>query len=591
MTTRDTLIQMFSTAAAILDIKGENKFKAVAFQKVARLLEDPSIDLETAHNENRLAKIQGIGESSAKMIADVMTTGKSADFQELYQSIPPGLLDMLKIPGTGPKTVALLWKERNITSVEQLGKAIDDGQLAGIKGLGEKKIAGMKEGIAMLATAGLRRGIGDVLATALAFKSALASDPRVLRVELAGSLRRGKETIGDLDLIASPKNPKDAEAIIAFFTQLPSVQKVLGSGITKGSILTTDNLQIDLRVVPDVHFGAALMYFTGSKEHNVRVRSLAQEKGLTLNEWGLFDEAEWDKSTRTPGEAPTLKPVASQTEADVFSKLGMHFVEPELREDRGEVAAAMSKKLPLLVTRKDIQGELHCHTTASDGVNSILDMAHAAKELGYHYIAITDHSKSQPIANGLTAQRLLKHIADIRKAQEQIKGIMILAGSEVDILADGSLDYDDAILAELDWVVASPHNALKPDAETANARLLCAIENPFVNVIGHPTGRLINARNGLPIDISKIAAACKASGTALEINAGWPRLDLNDAMARVAIDVGCVLTIDTDAHSCAGLSEIDLGITTARRAWVTPGKVLNAQPLETVLKWVKAKRR
>jgi len=268
----------------------------------------------------------------------------------------------------------------------------------------------------------------------------------------------------------------------------------------------------------------------------------------------------------------------------------MSFVEPELREDRGEMTAALSKKLPRLVTRSDIKGELHCHTTASDGVNSIVEMAEEAKRLGYAYIVITDHSKSQPIANGLSAERLVRHIAEIRKAANQVKGIAILAGSEVDILADGTLDYEDALLAELDWVVASPHSSLKQEASKATGRIRLAMDNPFVNVIGHPTGRLINARNGLPLEISSIVKHAAETGTALEINAGWPRLDLSDVNARVAIESGCMLTIDTDAHSIAGLSEIDLGIITARRAWATPERVLNCQPLEVVRKWVSAKR-
>jgi DNA polymerase (family 10) len=349
-------------------------------------------------------------------------------------------------------------------------------------------------------------------------------------------------------------------------------------------------LQVDLRIVPADNFGAALLYFTGSKDHNVKLRGRAQDMDLTLNEWGLYKLSEYDKAAKKTGEAPAVKPLASKTEQDVYKALGLPWIDPELRESRGEIEAALAGKLPRLITRADIRGDLHTHTTASDGANSIEEMARAALALGYDFLAITDHSKSQAIANGLTAERLLKHVAEIHKVNDRVKGITLLAGCEVDILVDGRMDFEDAVLAELDIVIGSPHVSLKQDEKKATDRLLRAIDNKYVNVIGHPTGRLINRRTGLPIDIGKITQAAAASGTALEINAGYPRLDLNDVHARIALEAGAMLAIDTDAHSTEGLSELTYGLDVARRAWATPDKVINCMSVGTLKKFLRNKR-
>jgi len=345
-----------------------------------------------------------------------------------------------------------------------------------------------------------------------------------------------------------------------------------------------------LRIVPPENFGAALLYFTGSQGHHIKIRGRAQDMGMTLNEWGLYKLADYEKAIRKSGEAPNLKPLASETETAVYAKLKLPYIEPELREDRGEIEAAEAGKLPKLITQADSRGDLHSHTTASDGVASIEEMAAAAKAKGYEYLAITDHSKSQVIANGLTAERLLKHVAAIRKAGEKIKGIKLLAGCEVDILVDGSLDFEDAVLAELDIVVASPHASLKQDTAAATARILRAIENRYVNIIGHPTGRMINRREGLPLDFARIFKAAAEHGVALEINAGYPRLDLNEVNARGAIDAGCVLSIDTDAHSTDGLDEIGFGISVARRAWVTARHVINCWSWANLNKFLTRRR-
>lgn len=590
MSLNNELSQLFKTFAAVMEIKGESPFKAIAFSKVSRILKDATFDVRKLCEEGKLADVEGLGASSCKIIKEYVESGRSADFEEVAASVPPGLLPLLDIPGLGPKTIALLWKQRGVTNLEELVKAIDGGALAGLKGIGDKKIAAIKDGIALRSQAAQRMGIVDALPIAKSLVEKLRQLSQVKQAEIAGSLRRRRETIGDVDLICSLKDLSSGSAVSAAFVKFPEVERILGQGTTKASVITAGGLQVDLRIVPADNFGAALLYFTGSKDHNVKLRGRAQGMGLTLNEWGLYRLDEYDKAAKKTGEAPSVKPVASKTEADVYAKLGLAYIEPELREARGEVEAAVEKKLPKLVSRADIRGDLHTHTTASDGNASIEQMAEAAAALGYEYLAITDHSKSQVIANGLTVERLLKHVKEIHKVGERLKGIKLLAGCEVDILADGRLDFEDKVLAELDIVVASPHVALKQDAAKATDRLLRAIENRYVQVIGHPTGRLINRREGLPLDIGKIVSAAAANGTALEINAGYPRLDLSDIHARAAIAAGCTLSIDTDSHSIEELPSITFGIDVARRAWVEPAQVINCLPFAQLRQFLDRKR-
>jgi DNA polymerase (family 10) len=442
-------------------------------------------------------------------------------------------------------------------------------------------------------------GIGEAMPVAQSLVEQLRKVPGVVAAQFAGSLRRWRETVGDVDLICAVKDESHGQSISDAFVKFPEVSRILGQGPTKSSVLTASGLQVDLRIIPEDHFGAALLYFTGSKEHNIKLRSRALDRGLTLNEWGLYKitiekRAEAGKSggrvEKTTAHAPAAKPLAAKTEADVYKALSLPFIEPEIREDRGELDAAEAGKLPTLITLADIRGDLHMHTTASDGQASIQDMAEAAKARGYAYIAITDHSKSQAIANGLSVDRLLKHIEAIHKADAKMKGIRILAGCEVDILADGTMDYEDAILKELDIVVASPHVALKQDEKKATDRIRRAIENRYVNIIGHPTGRLIGQREGLPLDFNKLFTIAAQVGVAMEINSGYPRLDLNDQNARAAINAGVMLTIDTDAHSIQGLSGIHWGIGVARRAWVQKENVVNCMDFDGLKAFLARKR-
>ena len=370
------------------------------------------------------------------------------------------------------------------------------------------------------------------------------------------------------------------------------MERILGQGITKASVLTVGGLQVDLRIVPSENFGAALLYFTGSKDHNVKLRSRSLDLDLTLNEWGLYKLEDHEKAEKKTGEPPKLKPIASKTEAEVYKKLGMSYVEPELREDRGEIDSAMAGSLPKLIELPDIKGDLHSHTTASDGQGSIEQMAEAAIAKGYAFLGITDHSKSQVIANGLTVDRLLKHVKEIRKVNERLKGkIRLFAGCEVDILADGRMDFEDAVLSELDFVIGSPHISLKQDERKATDRIKRAIEHPLVNIIGHPTGRLINNREGLPLRFDELFPIAAKNGTVMEINAGYPRLDLNEINARAAIQQGVMLTINTDAHSTGGLDEMIYGINVARRAWVTAVNVINTMTVEKLEAVFETKRR
>lgn len=593
MSLNHELSNVFSTMAALMEIKGESVFKAIAFSKVGRLLNDMAFDVRKCYEDGKLCDLEGVGPASQRIIEEYLKTGRSTDYEELADSVPAGLIPLLQIPSLGPKTIGMLWRERNVTTLEDLVRLLDSGGLKGLKGVGEKKIEAIKAGIAMRSQAAGRKGIIEALPMAEAIRAELAGDPHVLRIEVAGSLRRRRETVGDVDLVCAVDGMKHAPAVAERFQKLAEVQKVLASGPAKVSVIAAGGLQVDLRMVPPDRFGSALMYFTGSKEHNVKVRGRAQDLGFTLNEWGLFKLSDWEKNEkkRTPGEVPPVKPVASATEEEVYRKLGLAYVEPEMRENRGEVEAAEGGKLPKLIALADVRGDLHSHTTASDGVDTIERMAQAAAEKGYKFLAITDHSRSQAIANGLTVERLLKHAAAVRKANDKLRGrIKLLAGSEVDILADGRLDYEDSVLAELDWVVASPHFALQQDETKATDRLLRAVENRYVNVIGHPTGRLIDRRPGLPVRFEPVFKAAAQNGTAMEINASYPRLDLNEVNARAAIESGVMLSINTDAHSTGELELMEYGINVARRAWATKKHVINCLGWDDLAKFIARKR-
>lgn len=577
------LIDKLGQMAAMLELTGANRFKVNAYAKAARALKGASIDvLAHADDPKKLKEIEGIGSSIAENIGEYAESGTFGDFEELRAKVPSGLLQIMEIPGLGPKTVRLMWTDLKIETIADLKKAIDDGSLEDLPRMGKKTIENIRDAIAFSEQSGGRTPIGKAMPLAEQIVDTLGKVKGVTQIQYAGSLRRGAETIGDIDILVSAKDPAKVHTA---FTEMEGVEKVLASGDTKSSVrmkLGKRQIQVDLRSIDEHAFGAALMYFTGSKEHNVRLRERALKKGLTLNEYGLFPEDDED----TPPQQRGIKPVASETEEKIYKALDLEWIAPELREDRGELKG----KAPTLIELKDIKAELHAHTTASDGRMSILELAQAAKDRGFHTIAVTDHSKSSVIANGLDEDRLRKHIQAIREAAEQITGITILAGSEVDILVDGSLDYDDDLLAELDVVVASPHASLSQDPKKATARLLKAIEHPLVHIIGHPTGRLIGRREGLAPDINALAEAAAEHSVALEINANWQRLDLRDIHVGASLKAGATIAVDCDVHAPSDYDHLRYGVLTGRRGGLTAESCVNAWSAAKLHKWLRSKR-
>ncbi|MHB1767483.1 MAG: PHP domain-containing protein [Phycisphaerae bacterium] len=590
MSRNQDIAELFNRAADVMALLEENSFRVLGTRKVARIIEDLPEDVKTLQDQNRLEQTPGIGKSTVDKISEFLRTGHISEFEELAGRVPAGVLEMLAISSVGVKTAHQLWKEAGITSVAELKKHLVEGTMPKLKGFGEKKQLKIRQNMEFMEEAGKRIGIGWALPLAEAYCDTVAKVTGVSQVQYCGSLRRGKETIGDIDILVC----SEAEAvptITAAILAHERTQQTVGAGETKISIRTRAGLQVDFRIVAAQHWGAALQYFTGSKEHNVRLRELAIKRGLKLNEWGLFRDQQ---------------SVAGENEPGIYTALELAWLPPEMREDRGEIELAglmykrlrgesikvtdsrleyLARDIPALwpvLQLSDMRGDLHSHTTASDGHCSIDDMIAEAKRRGYEYFAITDHSKSQVQANGLRVDRLMEHIKAIHAAAAKVKGITILAGSEVDILADGSLDYPDEVLQQLDWVVASPHSALSQESEAATARLIRAAANPLVDVIGHPTGRLVGGRRGLEPDMKAVIMAAARSGVALEINSHDLRLDLRDIHARMAVEAAVPLCINTDAHQREDMDKMIYGILTARRAWAQPGNVINTWPWDMI---------
>lgn len=582
MSTNAELARIFEQMAKVLDLTGANVFRVNAHNKVARILESLTTDVaELADDPAKLTAIDGIGDGSAKKIIEYVKTGRVEEHDELVKQIPLGLLKVMEIPGLGPKTVKLLWENAGVTDVATLKAAIDAGKLDGLPRMGAKTITNIKESLKFAAHAAERMRLGEALPVAEQIVEHLRTIKGAKQVEYAGSLRRGKETIGDIDILVSATNQA---AVSKAFQAMPGVKKVLAAGETRSSVRLEQGVQVDLRVLDDSSFGAALLYFTGSKEHNVTLRERAIKRGYRLNEYGLFPDDGTDDDR--PLQDRGVKPVAARTEQEIYKILDLLWIPPTLREDRGE----LTTKLPKLIAIDDIAAELHAHTVASDGLLSIEQLAEIAKARGFHTIAVTDHSKSSFQANGLSPDRLKTHIEAVREAASRVKGITILAGSEVDILTDGRLDYEDDLLAQLDIVVASPHISLKQEPKLATKRLVRAISHPLVHILGHPTGRIINRREGLSPDINALIEAAVEHETALEINAHWLRLDLRDTHVKAAVDGGALIAINTDAHVEVDFDNLRYGILTAQRGWLTAERCVNAWPKAKLHKWLKAKR-
>ncbi|MFA7235958.1 MAG: DNA polymerase/3'-5' exonuclease PolX [Phycisphaeraceae bacterium] len=570
------LADHFELIARVLELTGANRFRVIAYQRAARAIKDLAADLNTlVATPRKLIEIPGVGKDLARQISEFISHGKLKEHDDLIASVPPGVLQMMQIPGVGPKTAATLWHDAGITTLDQLKQKLHTGELADLPRMGEKILANIAHSLAFVESASQRVRLGQAQPVAAWFVQQLRQLSGVQQCDFAGSLRRGRDTIGDIDLLVAVQ-PDALPGVADAFKKLEPVASVIAAGPTKISVRLASNMQVDLRLIQPDQYGAALAYFTGSKEHNVALRQRAIKKKMRLNEYGL-----WQGETS----------VAAASESDIYDKLDLPFIPPELRENRGEIAAAENDTLPQLVTVKDIHCELHAHTRASDGKLTIEELAAVAKERGFHTLAITDHSVSQAQARGLDAHRLEEHIAAVHEARKHIKGITLLAGSEVDILADGKLDYPNSLLKQLDIVVASPHNALSQDPRKATERLLKAIEHPYVNIIGHPTGRLIGKREGLSPDMAALIQAAAETGTALEINSNPWRLDLRDTHARAAIEAGVLLAIDTDAHSANDFDNLRYGVLTARRAWAEPQHIVNCMTAAKLKTWLAQKRK
>jgi DNA polymerase (family 10) len=575
--------EVLVSIATLLELKGENPFKSRAYQNAARTLETMSEPLDKVVAEARLGELKGIGEALQQKITELVTTGRLQYYEDLKAATPPGLVAMLDIPALGPKKTKALHDALGIESVEQLEQACKDGRIAGLKGFGEKTQANILEGIHRRRSYATRHLLSEALPRAQTLLEALRSHPDVIRCSSAGSMRRHREVIGDIDLLASSKQ---AGEVIEFFTSQPGIVKVLAKGETKASVLLEGGIQSDLRVVSDAEYSSALMYFTGSKEHNIVMRQRAIDHGLRLNEYGLFRSTE---ETRNPKLL-----VKCQTEEEIFEQLGLHYIPPEMREDLGEIALAEKQPLPRLIEWTDLKGSLHNHSTWSDGHQRPEDIAKAMRELGLAYWGVTDHSKSSFQANGLDPARVrqqLKEIAAINAtlANEGVD-FRLLTGAEVDILKDGQLDFPDELLAELDVVIASIHQSFNQTEAENTQRLIGAAQNPYVHILGHLTGRLLLEREPYKVDHRAVIDACAETGTWIELNAHPMRFDMDWRWWPYARSKGVKCVINCDAHRFEHAGFLRLGAGIARKGWLTKGDVVNTLPLPALMKELGCKR-
>jgi DNA polymerase (family 10) len=566
---------VFDEIADLLDLQGV-AFKPVAYRRAARNIESMEDDINKLAAEGKLEEIPGVGQNMAKKIEELLKTGKLEYLVKLRSEVPKGLVELLRVPDVGPKTAMVLHKELGISSIEQLKEAVLNHKLRAIKGFGEKTEERILQGIRALESKGGRTLLGIALPVAEAYVGYLKQRQVLDLISVAGSLRRGKETVGDIDILVGDDEPA---AIMDAFVSYPEVEAVLMKGPTKSSVRLKNGLQVDMRAVETKSWGAALCYFTGSKEHNVSMRRMGVEMGLKLNEYGLFERG-------------SGKMVAGAEEEDVYKALGLAYIEPELRENSGELEASREGRLPDLVKPDEIRGDLHVHTNWSDGADKLDDVVLAALAKGYEYIAITDHSQSLRIAKGLSPDRLTKQIDAVRRANDAAGGrIRVLAGSEVDIRGDGSLDFPRTLLRELDVVIGSVHSGFKRDKREMTDRIVKAIESGMMDVLGHPTGRLIGQRNPYEVDLDKIFEAAKSNDVSLEINSFYDRLDLSDVNCRLAKEAGVRMAIGTDAHSVYQMDYIRYGIITARRGWLEKENIINTVRGKAIIRELHGGRR
>ncbi len=572
--TNREIADIFDTVADLLQLKGEIVHRVMAYRRVAESIRELPRDVRAVAAEGKLLEIEGVGKILAEKIEEMLTTGQLQFLNELRAEIPPGLVDILRINGVGPKRAMQFYKELGIATVPELEAAARAGKLRELSGMGAKSEQKIIEGIESLSRRTDRVRIDIALTAAERVLGALLELPQALYGHVGGSIRRGRATIGDIDLLIASR---EAGPIMDAFVARPDVSRVLGHGPTKSSVELVHGQQCDLRVIPPERYGTALVYFTGSQAHNIRLRDLAKDRGYTLNEWAFTALDGSDKA------------IICETEEEVYKQLGLPYIPPELREDHGEIEAGYAGKLPHLIALSDIRSDLHMHTTWSDGKLSVREMAEAAKARGLSHVVITDHSQSLGVASGLTVERLRAQRDEIRQVDAAMgPDFRVFQGTEMEIRTDGQLDFPDEVLAELDVVIASLHSGLRQPREQVTARLLNAIRNPHVDIIGHPRGQLIPTREPADLDMDAVFAAAKETGTVLEINANPHRLDLDDAHAQRAVELGVLLAIDTDAHSAGELDLIHYGITTARRGWVKPQDVINTWSTDEFVRWMQS---
>lgn len=572
MRKNNEISNIFNEIADLLEIKGENTFRIRAYRRAGQNIEGLSQDVAELSNEE-LLDVPGIGHDLADKIREYITTGKISSFEELKKNVPEELVEILSVPGLGPKTARLIYERLNIRSIAELEHLALEHKLQRLPGIKEKTEQNILKGIKMVRRGKERQPLGKILPLASDIVGYLKKNSNVNQISLAGSLRRYKDTVKDIDILVSSSNHDN---IMKTFVNLPHVEQVLMQGPTKSSVIIKEGIQVDLRVVEDESFGSALAYFTGSKEHNVRLREMAVKRGLRINEYGVFREKD-------------NKRIGGRDEEDIYKILGLPFIQPELREDTGEIEAAQNNSLPELIELPDIRGDLHVHTSESDGQHTLEELVAAARQRGYAYLAVTDHSKGLAIARGLNEYRVLEQKKMIAFLNKKLRGFRLLSGIEVDIKSDGSLDFGDDILKQLDFVVAAIHSGFRQSREQLTKRTIAAVRNPYVSVIAHPTGRLLGEREAYEIDMDEILDAASETGTALEINAYPMRLDLSDLNARAAKLKKVPIIISTDAHIINQLDYMVLGVSVARRAWLTKGDVLNTYGFSQMLRKLKSK--
>ncbi len=572
----EEIVKILDHLAQLLELRGENPFKIRAYQRGARALETLSEPLERLIDEERLGKVEGIGKAIEEKVSELVVTGHLRYYEELVASFPATLFELFELQGLGAKKIKILYESLGVNSIADLQVACESGKVARLAGFGEKSAINILKAIAFYQEhVGLFR-IDQVMPLAEQLLEDLRSQPDVGQCQVAGSFRRCKEVLGDLDLLVSSKNP---EAVLAFFVAHPLVREILSRGSTKSSVRLEGGLQCDLRVVKPEEFPFALIYFSGSKEHNIRLRNRALERGWSLNEY---------RYTVQPGSA---EPPLIHDEKELYASLDLDYIPPELREDRGEIAAAESKSLPKLLEWTELRGTFHCHTTASDGKNTLREMAQAAQELGLDYLGIADHSKSSYQANGLSEERLLQQRHEIQQLNQEIFPFRIFSGIECDILKDGTLDFSDEVLASLDYVVASVHSSFGLSETAMTDRIIRAIENPYVTMLGHLTGRRFFSRDPYPVNIPAVIEAAAATGTIIELNASPYRLDMDWRWWSLAKEKGVKCAINPDAHSTQGLQNLKFGCLLARKGWLTKEEVINTRSLEQVVPMLEIKRR